>query len=609
MMTRLIEDYALLGDTQTAALVASDGSIDWLCFPRFDSGAIFAALLGTEQHGRWLIAPRTAVTATRRRYEGENLILETEFDTNDGTVRVIDFMPPRGEAPDVVRIVEGVAGTVPMLMQLRIRFDYGRVVPWVRQEGGALAAVAGPDSCWLRTPVQTRGEDMQTIAEFVVEPGDRVPFVLTWRESHLTPPRAIDAETALHETRDYWSGWLGHCSYDDQWRDAVVRSLITLKALTYAPSGGIVAAPTTSLPEKLGGVRNWDYRYCWLRDATITLQALMFAGFKEEALAWRRWLLRAIAGDPAEVQIMYGVAGERRLPEYIADWLPGYDGNPVRIGNDAVCQFQLDVYGEVMDALYQARAAGLSGGVSTWALQKALMRIVATRWQEPDEGIWELRGPRQHFTHSKLMAWVAADRAVRSVEQFGLDGPVDEWRTLRDDISDDLLRCGYDAERHTFTQFYGSAELDAAVLMIPLVGFLPIDDERVTGTVAAIEKELLVDGFVQRHTQHAAADTNALPPGEGAFLACTFWLADNYSLMGRTDDAKVLFERLLAVRNDLGLLAEEYDPAARRQVGNFPQAFSHVPLINTARNLSRTGGPSHQREKTTEAGRDSADQG
>ncbi len=605
----LIEGYALLGDTQTAALVGRDGSIDWLCFPRFDSGALFAALLGTEQHGRWQIAPQAEVTATRRRYQGETLILETEFDTADGTVRVIDFMPPRGEAPDVVRIVEGVTGRVAMRMQLRIRFDYGRVVPWVRREDGALAAVAGPDSCWLRTPVETRGEELQTVAHFVVKPGDRVPFVLTWRESHLEPPQPIHAEHALRDTREYWSGWLAHCTYDGQWRDAVIRSLITLKALTYAPSGGIVAAPTTSLPEKLGGVRNWDYRFCWLRDATITLQALMYAGFEQEALAWRRWLLRAIAGDPAQVQIMYGVAGERRLPEYIAHWLPGYDGNPVRIGNDAVCQFQLDVYGEVMDALYQARATGLSGGVSTWALQKALMRIVSDRWQEPDEGIWEMRGPRRHFTHSKLMAWVAADRAVRSVEKFGLEGPLEDWRALRSAIADDILRRGYDADRKTFTQYYGSTELDAAVLMMPLVGFLPIDDERVTGTIAAIEKHLLVNGFVQRYTQHTDADTDGLPPGEGAFLACTFWLADNYSLMGRTEEATAMFERLLALRNDLGLLAEEYDPVAGRQVGNFPQAFSHVPLINTARNLSAAGGPSHQREQTTEAGRESVDDG
>lgn len=606
-MASPIEDYALLGDTQTAALVSRDGSIDWLCFPRFDSGAVFAALLGTEQHGRWVIRPAGEVTATRRRYVGETLILETEFDTDDGTVRLIDFMPPRGHAPDIIRIVEGVSGRVPMRMELRMRFDYGRVVPWVRRDDGALVAVAGPDSCWLRTPVQTRGEDLMTVAEFVVEQGDRTPFVLTWRESHASAPKPVHAEHALKQTQEYWSQWLSHCTYDGKWRDAVVRSLITLKALTYAPTGGIVAAATTSLPEQLGGVRNWDYRFCWLRDATITLQALMYSGFEEEARDWRRWLLRAIAGDPDEVQIMYGVAGERRLPEYLADWLPGYDGNPVRIGNQAVDQFQLDVYGEVMDALYQARTTGYGAGASTWSLQKALMKIVAARWQEPDEGIWEVRGGSQHFTHSKLMAWVAADRAVRSVEKFGLDGPLAQWRELREQISSDILANGFDRDRGTFTQYYGSSELDAALLMVPLVGFLPIDDERVVGTVAAIEKELLVDGFVQRYTQHADSDTDGLPPGEGAFLACTFWLADNYSLMGRTADAEELFERLLALRNDLGLLSEEYDTAAGRLVGNFPQAFSHVPLINTARNLSVEGGPSHQREKTTEAGKDSVE--
>ena len=607
-MALLVEDYGLLGDTQSAALVGRDGSIDWLCFPRFDGGAVFAALLGTKEHGRWLLTPSGAVSASRRRYQGDTLILETEMDTADGTVRLIDFMPPRGEAPDVVRIVEGVSGRVPVRMELRLRFDYGRVVPWVRKDDGAVVAVAGPDSCWLRTPVETRGEDLTTVADFVVEAGDRLPFVLTWHESHLPAPQPIHADHALRDTRDYWAKWLAQCTYDGKWRDAVIRSLITLKALTYAPTGGIVAAPTTSLPEKLGGVRNWDYRFCWLRDATITLQALMYAGFEQEARDWRRWLLRAIAGDPAEVQIMYGVAGERRLPEYVADWLPGYDGNPVRIGNQAVDQFQLDVYGEVMDALYQARITGYSGGASTWALQKSLMKIVAQRWREPDEGIWEVRGGPQHFTHSKLMAWVAADRAVRSVEKFGLDGPLEEWRTLRDEISADIIDHGYDQQRGTFTQFYESAELDAAVLMIPLVGFLPVDDDRVIGTVAAIEQELLVDGFVQRYTQTPQNKADGLPPGEGAFLACTFWLADNYSLMGRTAEATEVFERLLALRNDLGLLAEEFDPAAGRLVGNFPQAFSHVPLINTARNLSTGGGPSHKREETTEAGQQSVDQ-
>jgi GH15 family glucan-1,4-alpha-glucosidase len=607
-VTRLIEDYGLLGDTQTAALVARDGSIDWLCLPRFDSGAAFAKLLGTEEHGFWRLAPTGTITETRRGYHGETLVLETEMDTDDGTVRIIDFMPPRGEAPDVVRIVEGVSGTVPMRMELRIRFDYGQVVPWVRRDDGALVATAGPDSCWLRTPVETRGEHLATVADFTIGEGERMPFVLTWRESHLPAPESVHAENALRQTLDYWADWVDQCAYDGKWREAVVRSLITLKALTYAPTGGIVAAPTTSLPEKLGGVRNWDYRFCWLRDATLTLQALMYAGFETEARDWRRWLLRAIAGNPEKTQIMYGVAGERRLAEYIADWLPGYDGNPVRIGNEAVGQFQLDVYGEVMDALYQARTTGFGTGKSTWALQKALMKVVEQRWTEPDEGIWEVRGGPQHFTHSKLMAWVAADRAVRSVERFGLDGPLEDWRKLREDIKQDILAHGYDADRGTFTQYYGSRELDAALLMIPIVGFLPADDDRVRGTLAAIEKELLVDGFVLRYTQDRSSGQDGLPPGEGAFLACTFWLADNYSLQGRNDEAVETFERLLALRNDLGLLSEEYDTGAHRLVGNFPQAFSHVPLINTARNLSANGGPSHQREQTTPEGRESAAQ-
>lgn len=598
-MAMRIEDYALLGDTQSAALVGRDGSIDWLCLPRFDSGAVFAALLGTKEHGHWTIAPVGEVTGCRRRYRGDTLVLETELDTADGTVRLVDFMPPRGEAPDVVRIVEGVSGRVPVRMTLRMRFDYGRVVPWVRQEDDALVAVAGPDSVWLRTPVQTHGEDLATVADLVLEPGHRVPFVLTWRESHLSAPHPVDAEHALAQTEDYWRDWLAHCTYDGQWREAVVRSLITLKALTYAPTGGIVAAPTTSLPEQLGGVRNWDYRFCWLRDATMTLQSLMYAGFSHEARDWRRWLLRAIAGDPTQLQIMYGVAGERRLPEYVADWLPGYDGNPVRIGNEAVDQFQLDVYGEVMDALYQARSCGFGAGRSTWDLQRALMGVVAERWRLPDEGIWEVRGGSRHFTHSKLMAWVAADRAVRSVEEFGLDGPVEDWRRLREDIRAEICERGYDATRGCFTQYYGSTELDAALLMIPMVGFLPASDERVQGTVAAIERELLVDGFVQRYSQGPHHEADGLPPGEGAFLACTFWLADNYSLMGRHDEAVEVFERLLSLRNDVGLLSEEYDTAAGRLIGNFPQAFSHVPLLTTARNLSSGGGPSHQRERTS----------
>ncbi len=581
-----IEDYAILADTQTAALVGRNGSIDWLCVPRFDSGAIFAALLGSEDNGHWSIAPAGTVTSTRRRYRDETLVLETEFETDDGVVRVIDFMPPRGEAPDVVRIVEGVRGRVPMSMHLRLRFDYGQVVPWVYREQDALVAVAGPDAVWLRTPVETHGENHSTRADFVVEPGDRVPFVLTWRQSHLPPPPPIDPFEELGVTVGYWRGWVSACTYEGEWRDAVVRSLLTLKALTYAPTGGIVAAATTSLPEKLGGVRNWDYRFCWLRDATITLQSLLYSGFQSEATAWRKWLLRAIAGNPAELQIMYGVAGERRLDEYIATWLTGYDGNPVRIGNAAAEQFQLDVYGEVMDALHQGRKAGLKADDPSWGLQVKLMEFVEEHWQDPDEGIWEVRGGPKQFVHSKLMAWVAADRAVKATAEFGLPGPVERWTELREAIRAEILDKGYDPERRTFTQFYGSEELDAALLMVPLVGFLPATDERVAGTVAAIENELMKDGFVMRYTQHEDSDVDGLPPGEGAFLACTFWLADNYALMGRHDEARETFERLLALRNDVGLLSEEYDTTAGRLVGNFPQAFSHVPLIDTARTLS-----------------------
>ena len=596
-MALRIEDYALIGDTQTAALVGNDGSIDWLCLPRFDSAATFAALLGTDQHGRWQIAPASQVRAVRRRYRGDTLVLETEFDTDEGTVRLIDFMPPRGEAPDVVRIVEGVRGRVPMRMELRLRFDYGQVVPWVYAEEDDLVAVAGPDAVWLRTPVQTYGKDLATYADFDVAPDERTPFVLTWRASHLPRPDPVDPVEELGATEGYWQGWVSACTYDGEWRDAVVRSLLTLKALTYAPTGGIVATPTTSLPEQLGGVRNWDYRYCWLRDATITLQSLMYCGFQSEAQAWRKWLLRAIAGDPAEMQIMYGLAGERRLEEYIADWLPGYDGNPVRIGNAAAKQFQLDVYGEVMDALHQGRRSGLKKHDPSWALQVKLMEFVEAHWTDPDEGIWEVRGASRHFTHSKLMAWVAADRAVKAVEDHNLDGPVERWRALRDEIRAEILEKGYDEERQTFTQYYGSSELDAALLMVPMVGFLPANDPRVRGTVAAIERELLQDGFVQRYTQIPGDTVDGLPAGEGAFLACTFWLADNYALMGRHEEAREVFERLLALRNDVGLLSEEYDPRARRLVGNFPQAFSHVPLIDTARTLSADVGPSEERQE------------
>ncbi|MFI6074443.1 glycoside hydrolase family 15 protein [Actinoplanes sp. NPDC051343] len=588
-MALRIEDYAIIADTQTAALVGRDGSIDWLCVPRFDSGAILASLLGNEENGHWTIGPVGAATV-KRRYRDDTLVLETEFETADGVVRLTDFMPPRSgkgaEAPSIVRIVTGVRGRVDLSMVLRLRFDYGQVVPWVYREQGALVAVAGPDAAWLRTPVETRGENLATRADFTVRAGESVPFVLTWRPSHLPPPEPLDPAHELGVTEGYWRGWVSACTYEGEWRDAVVRSLLTLKALTYAPTGGIVAAATTSLPEKLGGVRNWDYRFCWLRDATITLQSLLYSGFQSEAIAWRKWLLRAIAGNPAELQIMYGVAGERRLDEYQATWLSGYDGNPVRIGNAAAEQFQLDVYGEVMDALHQGRRAGLKAEDPAWGLQCKLMEFVGEHWQDPDEGIWEVRGGPKQFVHSKLMAWVAADRAVKAVEEFGLDGPVDRWTRLRDEIRAEILEKGYDPGRKTFTQFYGSDELDAALLMVPLVGFLPAGDERVRGTVAAIEKHLMRDGFVQRYTQHPETDVDGLPPGEGAFLACTFWLADNYALMGRHDEARDTFARLLALRNDVGLLAEEYDTEAGRLVGNFPQAFSHVPLIDTARTLS-----------------------
>ncbi|HEY6597371.1 MAG TPA: glycoside hydrolase family 15 protein [Asanoa sp.] len=581
-----IEDYAVIGDTQTAALVGRDGSIDWLCLPRFDSGAIFASLLGDESNGRWLIRPASPVRAVRRRYRGDSMVLETEFDTDEGTVRLIDFMPPRGEAADVVRIVEGVRGRVQMRMDLRLRFDYGHVLPWVRRLDADLVAVAGPDSVCLRTPVDVRGENLATVADFSVGVGYHAPFVLTWQASHLPTPKSVDPYVALESTESYWKEWIGRCTYDGAWRDAVVRSLLTLKTLTYGPTGGIVAAVTTSLPEALGGVRNWDYRFCWLRDATITLQSLMYSGYMEEARDWRAWLLRAIAGDPAELQIMYGVAGERRLDEQIADWLPGYDGNPVRIGNAAAEQFQLDVYGEVMDALHQARKAGLQRDEAAWELQMHLMEFVEHHWDTPDEGIWEVRGGSKHFVHSKLMAWVAVDRAIKDAKKAGVEAPRERWKQLRSRIAADINEKGFDERRNTFTQFYGSAELDAALLMMPLVGFLPADDERVRGTVAAIERELVRDGFVQRYTQHPASDVDGLPPGEGAFLACTFWLAQNYALMGRREEACEVFERLLSLRNDVGLLAEEYDTKAGRLVGNFPQAFSHVPLIDTARTLS-----------------------
>ncbi len=590
LVTLPIEDYGLIGDTHTAALVGADGSIDWLCLPRFDSEACFAALLGDQHNGFWRLAPTSGGRATRRRYRGDTLVLESEFDTDGGTVRIVDCMPLRETHPEVVRVVEGVRGTVDMRMDLAMRFGYGRVVPWVRRLDGLLTALAGPDGLALWTTVHTRGRDRTTVAEFSVSAGQHVPFVLTWFPSHEDPPRPTDAVFAIDETGAWWDAWAAQCTFEGEWRDAVVRSLVTLKALTYQPTGGIVAAATTSLPETLGGERNWDYRYCWLRDATLTLQSLMRGGYHEEAMAWRDWLLRAVAGDAADLQIMYGPAGERRLDEWEVDWLSGYEGSaPVRIGNAAAGQLQLDVYGEVMSALYDSARVGDAPSASAWDLQKVLLDFIESGWKEPDDGIWEVRGPRRHFTHSKVMAWVAVDRAVRSIEECGLDGPHDRWRALRDEIHAEVCAKGYNTDIGAFTQYYGSTGLDASLLMVPLVGFLPASDERVRSTVEAIERDLTEDGFVLRYRAEDAGDVDGLTGHEGAFLACSFWLADCLYLIGRVDDARALMGRLLDLRNDLGLLSEEYDARAKRQVGNFPQAFSHVSLVNAAYNL--TGHP------------------
>ena len=588
-----IEDYAVLGDCETAALVSRDGSVDWLCWPRFDSPACFAALLGTPEHGRWRIAPVDPAPRRRRRYRGDTLILETEIETADGAVTLVEFMPLRGAQSDLVRMVVGRRGRVAMRTELVLRFDYGATVPWVthRDDGdgprrGTLRAIAGPDMVTLRTDVPLRGEGLTTVGEFTVAAGETVSFVLTHGLSHLPPPVPVRPAAALADTEAFWAEWAGRCTYQGEWRDAVMRSLLTLKALTYRPTGGIVAAATTSLPEQLGGARNWDYRFCWLRDATLTLLSLMDAGYYGEASAWRDWLLRAAAGSPDQLQIMYGVAGERLLREWEVEWLPGYaDSRPVRVGNAAHGQLQLDVYGEVLDALYQGRRGGLAESDDAWRLTSALVSHLETIWQRPDEGIWEVRGGAQHFTHSKVMAWVALDRAIRGAEEFGRAGPLDRWRATRQRIHDEVCARGYDPALGSFVQAYGSTQLDASLLLVPLVGFLPADDPRVVGTVTAVERRLMSDGLVRRYD--TAATDDGLPPGEGAFLACSFWLADNYALMGRGDDARALFERLLALRNDVGLLAEEYDPRAGRLVGNFPQAFSHVGLVNSALNLSR----------------------
>lgn len=599
-MAGRIEEYGLIGDTHTAALAGTSGSIDWLCVPRFDSSACFAALLGDAENGRWLIAPEGGHKSGVQRYRDSTLVLETEFALEDGSrAAVIDFMPwpPRegAERVDLIRIVEGRRGTAPMRMEAVFRFDYGRIVPWVRREEYGIRVIAGPDALRLRTPVALRGEDFRTVASFTVKEGQRVPFVLTWYPSHLEPPEEIEAEEALERTEAKWREWSSQCSVEGEWCELRVRSLITLKALTYSPTGGIVAAPTMSLPEAIGGVRNWDYRYCWLRDSTFTLYALLNAGYTEEAQKWRAWLLRAIAGEPGELQIMYGLAGQRRLSEYEVSWLRGYElSSPVRVGNAAHRQFQLDVYGEVMDTLELAREDVGFGGDDEWRIQQLLISSLESLWREPDEGIWEVRGPRRHFVHSKVMAWVAADRAVKAVERHHLKGDVANWRKLRAAIHREVCEKGYDRKRNTFVQSYGSEALDAALLMIPMVGFLPASDERVKGTVRAIEEQLMTDGLVQRYRQDEK-EIDGLPGEEGAFLPCSFWLADNYALLGREADARALYERLIGLCTPLGLLSEEYNPKARRLLGNFPQAFTHVGLLNTAQNLVAARGPAKRR--------------
>ena len=590
-----IEDYGLIGDCETAALVSKDGSIDWLCWPRFDSGACFAALLGNSKNGRWRIAPAQAKSRITRRYRPATLILETTFTTADGEVTVIDFMPLREQASHLVRLVVGTRGTVAIRTELVIRFDYGQSVPWVkRTENGDLLAISGPDMVVLRTPVEMRGEQLTSVGEFTVSAGETIPFVLMYLQSHLPAPDPVDAEDALRQTQNFWEEWTSVHKSTGPYAPFVLRSLITLKALTYLPTGGIVAAPTTSLPEQLGGPRNWDYRFCWLRDATLTLLALMNSGYYDEACAWRDWLLRAAAGSPSQIRIMYGLAGDKRLAEWEVPWLAGYEGSkPVRIGNAAADQLQLDVFGEVLDAMHQARVGGLPPLADAWDFQRVLMSHLEEIWPLEDEGIWEVRGGRRHFTYSKMMAWVAFDRTIRSAEAFGLEGPIDHWRKLRAQIHAEVCDKAFNPKIGAFMQSYGSEHLDASALLIPVVGFLPPSDPRVAGTVEAIERKLMTNGFVLRYDTDVTQD--GLPPGEGAFLACSFWLADAYILLGRRDDARKLFERLLTLCNDLGLLSEEYDPAGKRLLGNFPQAFSHIALVITAHNLDRAEKPCEQR--------------
>jgi len=600
-MPSRIEDYALIGDCEAAALVARDGSIDWLCWPRFDSDACFAALLGWNEHGRWQIAPRDKEARVTRRYRGNTLILETRFETREGAATLVDFMRIGEAHSSSIRLVVGERGRVAMCTELVIRFGYGAIVPWVtRLDDQTLRAIAGPDMIVLRTPVPLVGQNLTTVGEFTVEAGETVPFVLIYSPSHLPPPDPLDPQAALAETEAFWTEWSKRCQPAGRCSDAVLRSLITLKALSYARTGGMIAAPTTSLPEQLGGVRNWDYRFCWLRDATLTLLALMNAGYSDEAQFWREWLLRAVAGSPEQLQVMYGIGGERRLTEWEVPWLPGYEGAaPVRIGNAAHDQLQLDVFGEVMDALHQGRCHGLAASESGWAMQQAFLSHLEDVWTEPDEGIWEVRGGRRHFTYSKVMAWVAFDRAIKSAEKFGLEGPVDRWRTVAAQIHKEVCARGFDSDLGSFVQCYGSKQLDASLLLLPCVGFLPCQDPRVHGTINAIEKRLLVDGFVLRYDTEASHD--GLPPGEGAFLACSFWLVDAYILQNRWEDAHRLFNRLMALRNDVGLLSEQYDPAAGRLVGNFPQAFTHLALVNSAFNLTQTAKPAEQRSGSVQA--------
>ncbi len=599
-MSTKIEDYALIGDCKSAALVSRDGSIDWLCWPRFDSDACFAALLGTREHGRWLVAPQQEARITRR-YRPDTLILETQFETDEGSATLVDFMPFRSDHSEIVRLVIGTQGKLKMRTELILRFGYGAIVPWVTSlEDGSLRAIAGPDMTVLRTPVHLRGKDMTTVGEFTVARGETIPFILTYSRSHKSLPTTTDPSESLEATEKFWTVWSAKCRPAGEWSDAVRRSMITLKALTYEPTGGIVAAPTTSLPERIGGERNWDYRYCWLRDATLTLLGSMHAGYYEEAQAWREWLLRAVAGSPDQLQIMYGIGGERRLSEWTVDWLPGYEkSTPVRIGNAAHTQLQLDVFGEVMDTYYQARRGGLTANQSGWDATLKFLEHLTKIWRTPDQGIWEMRGPPQHFTYSKVMVWVAYDRAIKSAETFGLEGPLDIWRKLRDVVSEEVCECGFNKELGTFVQAYGSDQLDANLLQLPCVGFLPIDDPRIERTVAAIEQRLMRDGFVMRYSTDEVED--ALPPGEGAFLACSFWLVDVYMLQRRFDEAEALFRRLVGLCNDVGLLSEEYDSRLKRQVGNFPQAFSHLALINSAYNLTRARKPVHERSQDESA--------